>query len=612
MAAALDAGLLPHVATMATTEAVVLGLLAQDVRTYVGVLGHGSTQLGETLRCYQSHGALKLVNLRHETEASHAATALRWITGEKAAVVTSIGPGALQALAGSLVAASDGLGVWHLYGDETTEDEGPNMQQIPRPEQGLFLRLCSTMGSAYSLHTPAALPTALRRGAAVVDHPHRAGPFFLLLPLNTQPTVSSFHLDELLTGPPPPLSAAADHDHAYRRAARMLLDATRVLVKVGGGARHCGPELEALVERVDGVVVHTPVATGVIPHDHPRNMGVGGSKGSICGNHAMEHADLLVAVGTRAVCQSDCSRTGYPGVQQVISIDADADAALHYGRNLPLVGDAGPTLARLDAAVARLAAEGGRTPANGPSIWLAECTEAKRRWSSHIATRLAAPRLFDPAWGREVLTQPAAIDRITTRAHERSDAVCVFDAGDVQANGFQTARDDRPGTTLTEAGASYMGFATCSVLVTALSDHAVYPVALTGDGSFTMNPQVLIDGVAHGAVGCIAILDNRRMGAISSLQVDQYGQDVATADGVPVDYLTWASAVPGVLPLWGGTTLEELDHAIDEAFAHPGLSLLHVPVYWGPDPLGGLGAWGRWNVGSWVEETQSIRHEIGL
>ena len=33
-----------------------------------------------------------------------------------------------EALVASLVPASDGLGVWYLLGDETTEDEGPNMQ----------------------------------------------------------------------------------------------------------------------------------------------------------------------------------------------------------------------------------------------------------------------------------------------------------------------------------------------------------------------------------------------------------------------------------------------------------------------------------------------------
>jgi 3D-(3,5/4)-trihydroxycyclohexane-1,2-dione acylhydrolase (decyclizing) len=41
------------------------------------------------------------------------------VYGEKAAVVTSIGPGALQALAASLVPAYNGIGVWYLFGDET-------------------------------------------------------------------------------------------------------------------------------------------------------------------------------------------------------------------------------------------------------------------------------------------------------------------------------------------------------------------------------------------------------------------------------------------------------------------------------------------------------------
>ncbi len=75
------------------------------------------------------------------------------------------------------------------------------------------------------------------------------------------------------------------------------------------------------------MLVHTPIATGCIPYTHPQNMGVGGSKGSLCGNYAMEEADLLIAIGTRAVCQSDCSRTGYPQVKRVININADVDDA---------------------------------------------------------------------------------------------------------------------------------------------------------------------------------------------------------------------------------------------------------------------------------------------
>src|SRR5512136_2785558 len=200
---------LPNRLDLTLSEALVLGLLKQDIRTYLTVLGHGSTEIGEVLRIYQEAGLVKVYGLHSEIEASHAATALRWIRGEKAAVVTSIGPGALQALAASIVPASDGIGVWYLLGDETTEDEGPNMQQIPRAEQASFLKLYATMGQAYSLHTPLALPTALRRGLNTVDHPHRGGPFFLLLPMNVQPlALQQFNLDELPTGAPPPLGAA--------------------------------------------------------------------------------------------------------------------------------------------------------------------------------------------------------------------------------------------------------------------------------------------------------------------------------------------------------------------------------------------------------------------
>jgi len=28
--------------------------------------------------------------------------------------------------------------------------------------------------------------------------------------------------------------------------------------------------------------------------------------------------------------------------------------------------------------------------------------------------------------------------------------------------------------------------------------------------------------------------------------------------------------------------------------------------------LGGMGVFGRWNVGNWCEATQKMRHEIGL
>ena len=600
-AAAFAAGNLPGKLDLTLSEALVLGLLRQGVKKFFTVFGHGSTEVGEVLRIYEAAGLLRVFGLRSEIEASHAAAALRWVTGEKAAVVTSIGPGALQALAASLAPASDGIGVWYLFGDETSEDEGFNMQQIPRHEQGQFLRLTSEMGRAYSLHTPGALNTALGRGAATVDHPSRPAPFYLLLPMNTQAAwIRDFNLDEL---PEPQTTSIGKANGDYNKAEEYIRESKRILIKVGGGGRYAKEPLLSLMRKVGAVLVHTPIATGCIPYSHPLNMGVGGSKGSICGNYAMEHADLLIAVGTRAVCQSDCSRTGYPNVKHVININADLDDATHYGHTVALVGDVRQTLGKLVKSI-----DGALAP---HSEWLDACAAEKQSWQKFKVERFLNPTLKDEYWGRPVMTQPAAI-QIATEWAKKNKVVCFFDAGDVQANGFQIVEDDTPDQTFTETGASDMGFGVSALLSTGLAAKPFYGLAITGDGSFTMNPQVLIDGAEHGATGCILLLDNGRMGAITGLQQDQFGEGFATWNSLQIDYRKWAEAIPGVLALNGGDSPESLQSALEQAAEHPGLSLIHLPVYFGDNPLGGMGVYGRWNVGNWSDDVQKLRHQIGL
>jgi len=142
------------------------------------------------------------------------------------------------------------------------------------------------------------------------------------------------------------------------------------------------------------------------------------------------------------------------------------------------------------------------------------------------------------------------------------------------------------------------------VLAGAIADRPRYAVAFTGDGSFTMQPQVLIDAVLHKARGMIVIFDNRAMSAISGLQHAQYGAGYKASDGVAVDYVRFAEAVQGVKGVFAGTTVAELQQALETARKHEGLSVLHVPVYNGSDPAGGMGAYGRWNVGNWCDDVQ--------
>jgi 3D-(3,5/4)-trihydroxycyclohexane-1,2-dione acylhydrolase (decyclizing) len=595
---AIRDGLLSAPIELPLAEALVLGLIRQGVTKYLAIFGHGSTAIGEILRSYSKHGLVRCWQFRNEVEMAHAATALRWIYREPSAVVTSIGPGALQAMAGSLASASNGVGVYHLYGDETTHGEGYNMQQVPKPVQGLFGQITSLMGQSYTLHSPGALRAALRRGAMTVFHPWRPGPFYVNLPLNTQPRETRLRLDAL---PEAPQFAPAvpGTDEGLAEAARLIGGSRRVAIKAGGGARPFAAVLREFAERAGAVIVLGPGSTGVLPDAHPQNMHVGGSKGSISGNYAMDEAELLVVIGSRAVCQSDCSGIGWPNVRDVININADPMDVQHYNRTTALCGDAGQVLRQLHARIVR------DYPgcAEGKAGWLKACAEKKAEWGKFKAAQFDAELPPDPVWGRRVLSQPQAIKIASDFCKER-DALKLFDAGDVQANGFQIVEDDKPFETFTEAGASYMGFAVSALLAGAIADRGRYAVAFTGDGSFMMNPQVLIDGVEHGVHGTILVLDNRRMSAISDLQVAQYGEAFRTSDAVVVDYVQMAASIDGVMALYGGDDGEALKAALSAAHAHAGLSLVHVPVYYGADAASGMGAYGRWNVGSWCDEVE--------
>ena len=68
---ALAAGTLPKRIDTTLSEAIVLGLLCQDVRIFLCVLGHGSTEIGEVLRIYQQAGLVRVCGVRSEMAAGN-------------------------------------------------------------------------------------------------------------------------------------------------------------------------------------------------------------------------------------------------------------------------------------------------------------------------------------------------------------------------------------------------------------------------------------------------------------------------------------------------------------------------------------------------------------
>ena len=395
---------LPINVDVSLSEGIILGLLKQKVRKYFAIFGHGSTDFAEILRIYEEHGVTKTFNFRNEVEMAHAATALRWQYNEIPAVVTSIGPGALQAMAGSLASSSNGVGLYHIYGDETTYGEGYNMQQIPKREQDLYGKITALMSESHVFHTPESIRDGLRKGYLKTKHPYKAGPFYFMLPINTQPKIIK-NLNLITLPGQDDLKNKSKLDYEQIKEFEKIINKyEKIVIKAGGGSIKFSRELKTFSENLKLPVVLAPGSLGILPDDHENNMHVGGSKGSISGNYAMQNAELLISIGSRSVCQSDCSGIGYPNAKEVININADLADMMHYNNTLGLNGDIGTILNQLNTEL-----NTKNIKSNSKNNWIEECKVQKRKWFDFKKRIYENEKLKDEAFGKVILTQPAAI-----------------------------------------------------------------------------------------------------------------------------------------------------------------------------------------------------------
>jgi 3D-(3,5/4)-trihydroxycyclohexane-1,2-dione acylhydrolase (decyclizing) len=580
---------------MSVVEALAAFLAENGVQFAFGIGGHGNTTLLEALVPYHKQDKLKVIDVHHEAIAAHAATALKWMYGVDSIVFTSIGPGWFNTLLAQNTAMSNGYGYLVFAGDKTSAYEGPNMQQVVQGGQFGFVKAADSVSKkAYTIIDPRNIYTVLPEALAKTREPGDAGPVNIFLPLNLQATMHRYNLEMLLR----PVPAAEWHLRAdarqVERAAEEICKHRRIAIRVGGGAVGAGLEIKALAARIGAAVVMGPVASDVVESDFEWNVGPGGSKGSISGNYASETAELIINVGGRGVCQSDCSGTLYANAKQFININLSYIEATRY-RGIPLVGDAAAVLRDLLAGVET-------RPEAGPHPqWREEIVGVKKEWAAYLEDYYNHP-LID---GR--LTQPAVIKAIDDYVNG-FQGIKIYDAGDVQAHGFQIARSVKPKTFLSDTGNSCMGFGIAAAFGLGLVRDGKYPTALIGDGSFLMQAQAIRDMVKHGSNCTIIVLDNQAMGAISALQQAQKYSRFVTEDKAeipPVDFGKLAESM-GCSAFRPEASVDSLLDAVDRARRCDGPAVVDVKVAPSRQGYGALGAFGRWNVGPWSATVESI------
>jgi thiamine pyrophosphate-dependent acetolactate synthase large subunit-like protein len=490
-------------------RAVIELLRAEQVRHIFGIVG--STFL-DVLDALYDEPAVEYVNVRHEQAAAFMADGLARVTDLPGVCLVTSGPGATNLLTGvaaayvahsPVVVLVGGVGLDHMQKDAFQEFD---LVSMFRPVTKLAVQVTKAD------RIPELLRAALR--AAMTG---RRGPVFVEIPrdvLNDQSIdVTALGPDRYRTIHPQP-----PHPDAMREAARMLREAERPLLLVGGGVTRAGANdlVLRLAEQAGIPFITAYGRNDAMPNAHPLYVGPLGRAGAPEAAAACRQADLLLVVGSRlGQFTSHFDDRAIRSDTAIVQIDIESrDIGRYYPIALGIQADAREACAALLRALESTG--GGAASA---------ATIRTTGWRDEI-TKLRAQRQRRLAAEAQLEAKPMKPQRVYAELRRvlPADTVVALDAGAAPAYGYDRLEFTQPRTFLTPLDLGGLGFAFPVALGAKLGRPEAPVVAIHGDGGFLMNAQELETAVRHGINTVTVVMNNNCWGSEKAYQKAFYNE----------------------------------------------------------------------------------------
>ena len=311
-------------------QAVAETLSAIGVKHVFGIVSVHNLPIYDALSL---HPDIQVINVRHEQAAAHAADAYSRVTGELGVLLTSTGPGAVNAVPGIYEAAFVSSRVMMITGQIESRFRGKGKGFLHEHEKQpeMLNTVCRSVASVrYTEDISRELSRIaddIRRG--------RPQPGAIEIPIDLQYRTTDIEI----VGSSKTERIAPD-ETLLDQAAEILRTAERPVIWAGGGVNisGAGQELTAFAERLGAPVVTTIEGRGSISETHPLSLGFRTDR--VSGLEIFEEADAVLAVGTRF--QNYATRVwSLPMPEKLVHVDVDPEV---IGRNYPaavaVVGDA--------------------------------------------------------------------------------------------------------------------------------------------------------------------------------------------------------------------------------------------------------------------------------
>ena len=440
---------------------------------------------------------MKHILVRHEQGAVHAADGYARATGKVGVCLVTSGPGATNTVTGIATANMDSIPLVVFTGQVPTGLIGNDAFQecditgITRPctKHNFLVRSIEDLGTTI-------------KEAFHIARSGRPGPVLIDLPKNVMaaetdydPANIKIRNYEVVHKPAPKTMA---------NVFEMLNNAKRPLIMTGGGVilGKASALLTELARQYSIPVTGTLMGLGSFPGTDPLWLGMLGMHGTYYANMAINHCDLLIAVGVRFDDRVTGTIDTFAANAKIVQIDIDPSS---INRNvvvdLPIIGDTQSTLTDLTNFLAEHN--------------YSQATEDRQEWLRQIAEWKEKVPLTYCQNGKEIKPQHVieTLHKLT-----KGKAIITTEVGQNQMWTAQFFPFDHPNTFITSGGLGTMGFG----LPAAIGIKCAFPdkqvVDIAGDGSIQMNIQELATAAQYKINIKIVLLNNGYLGMVRQWQ----------------------------------------------------------------------------------------------
>lgn len=491
-----------HATTLTNSEAFVETLVAQGVTDTFGIVG---SAFMDALDLFPSAG-IRFISVQHEQGGAHMADGYARATGRAGVCIAQNGPGITNFVTGIAAAYWAHSPVVCITPESGTMTKGyggfQEVDQLP-----IFSAITKWQGH---VNNPARMAEITSRAFdyAIMER----GPTQLNIPRDF------FYGETSVKIPKPNVpSRSAGSSQALDEAAKLIASAKNPVILAGGGVAmgNAVDEVAKLAEMLGAPVACTYLHNDSFPASHPLACGPLGYCGFKSAMHAIQEADVVIALGTRLSPFGILPQYGmsyWPEDAQIIQVDIDQRrVGLTRQVAVPIVGDA------------KLAAEALAARLDDMSVASAD-TKAERFDKVQCYKAAWEEDLDEMTEGPEVdgLIKPRAALRELEKAMPKN-AMVSTDIGNVCSVSNSYLRFDEPNSFMAAMSFGNCGYAFPAIIGAKVGRPDRPAIAYVGDGAWGMSLNETFTCVREKIPVTVVVFHNNQWGAEKKNQVLWFG-----------------------------------------------------------------------------------------